>query len=289
MKTFLSAAALLLAVSLNQLNNSIFAQAYGAVAPAVEDEFQWPQGREMALSLTFDDARISQTDIGVPLLDRHGVKATFYVSPGNLLLRAEDWKKASLNGHDVGNHSILHPCTGNFAWSRNKALEDYTLDKMRIELDSASRLIEKVVGVNPVSFAFPCGQKFVGRGLEARSYVPLIAEMFETGRGWLDEGPNNPSFCDFSQLMGMELDGKSFSQIKDLIESARKQGYWLILAGHEINEKGFQTSMVSTIDSLCSYAADPANKIWIDNVRNIASYIRAVREEPDYNKDCDCH
>ena len=257
-------------------------------AQATQERLPWPDNKKMALSLTFDDARLSQADIGIPLLDKYGVKATFYMSPGNFVQRLDTWKKAVTGGHDIGNHSIHHPCTGNFAWSRHKALEDYTLEKMRSELDSASSMIETLVGVRPVSFAYPCGLKFVGRGKETKSYVPLIAEMFETGRGWLDEGANNPAFCDLAQLMSMELDGKSFPEILSLIETAREQGYWLILAGHEIGKDGYQTSRISVIDSLCRYAADPVNGIWIDNVRNIASYVKAVREGPAYYEDCDC-
>lgn len=239
--------------------------------------FRWPEGKKMALSLTFDDARLSQVEKGIPLLDKYGVKATFYISPDNLLQRKELWIKAARDGHDIGNHTVLHPCTGNFAWSRDKALENYTLETMAAELDSASRFITDVTGICPVSFGYPCGQTFVGRGNTTRSYVPLISEMFETGRGWLNEGPNDPEFCDPAQLTGMELDGKSFDQIKALIESTRKNGGWLILAGHEMNTGGFQTSILSTIEEVCRYAMNPADSIWIDNVREIGEYLKAER------------
>ena len=109
-------------------------------------KFPWPEGKKMALSLTFDDARLSQIDTGIPLLDKYGVKATFYISPGSMLKRTDGWKKAALNGHDIGNHSVYHPCSGNFAWSRNKALEEYSLQKMKTELDSANRLINESAG-----------------------------------------------------------------------------------------------------------------------------------------------
>jgi hypothetical protein len=242
--------------------------------------FQWPEGKKMALSLTFDDARLSQPDRGIPLLDKYGMKATFYISPGSMKQRLEAWKKAAANGHDIGNHSLVHPCSGNFAWSRDKALEDYTLDKMGMELDSASNLINNLLGIHPVSFAYPCGQTFVGRGKMTRSYVPLIAEKFESGRGWLGESPNDPAFCDLSQLMGMELDGKSFEQVMILIEEAKSRGLWLILAGHEMNEGGSQTSLLTTIEAICKYASDPANGVWLDNVHNIAAYINEERVEP---------
>jgi peptidoglycan/xylan/chitin deacetylase (PgdA/CDA1 family) len=255
------------------------AQSYDSGRTDSINLFQWPEGKQMAISLTFDDARLTQADKGIPLLDKYGVKATFYVSPENMSYRVYNWRNAVCNGHDIGNHTLLHPCTGNFAWSRHKALEDYTIEKMGEEIDSASKFIEKIIGVTPVSFAFPCGQTFVGRGLETRSYVPVIAEKFETGRGWLDEGPNDPAFCDMAQLTGMELDGKSFDQIKVLIDAARSKGQWLILAGHEMDDSGSQTTLLSTVEALCRYASDPANGIWLDSVHNIAEYVKGKRTE----------
>jgi peptidoglycan-N-acetylglucosamine deacetylase len=262
------------------INSSSFCQTYGENnSSGTDQKFSWPKGKKMALSLTFDDARLSQIDTGIPLLDKYGVKATFYVSPGSFIERSDKWKLVVLNGHDIGNHSVYHPCSGNFTWSRNKALEEYSLQKMKTELDSASRLIKEMLGVDPVSFAYPCGQTFIGRGIDVQSYVPLIAIMFETGRGWLNEAPNDPVFCDLAQLNGTELDGKSFEQILKLIETAKANGHWLILAGHEMNKEGFQTSQLKTIEAICKYATDPANGIWIDNVHNVASFIKQKRRD----------
>jgi beta-glucosidase len=264
------------------------AQTYQANSNQKMPDFQWPEGKKMGLSLSFDDARLSQADKGIPLLDKYGVKGTFYVSPGSMEQRLEAWKKAVKNGHEIGNHSIVHPCTGNFDWSRGSALEDYTLTKMYNELDSANKIVEKDLGVKPVSFAFPCGQTFVGRGENTKSYIPLVASLFESGRLWQSEGPNDPAFCDMSQLTGMEMDGKSFDQVKELIETAKSTGKWLILAGHEINEGGNQTTLLPTLEAICKYALDPANGIWIDNVHNIAAYVKSKSGElafvqaPDY-------
>jgi peptidoglycan/xylan/chitin deacetylase (PgdA/CDA1 family) len=253
-------------------------QTYGSKDLADSTQkFSWPNGKKMALSLTFDDARLSQIDTGIPLLDKYGVKATFYISPGTMLERSDKWKSAVLNGHDIGNHSLNHPCSGNFTWSRNMALEEYTLQKMKNELDSASNLIKETLGIQALSFAYPCGQTFIGRGINVQSYVPLIALTFESGRGWLNEAPNDPAFCDLSQLNGSELDGKSFEQVMKLIETAKANGYWLILAGHEMNDEGYQTSLLNTIEAVCKYATDPDNGIWIDNVHNVASYIKHKR------------
>ena len=74
---------------------TIFAQGYESEGTTKEvEKFQWPDGKKMALSLTFDDARLSQIDKGIPLLDKYGIKGTFYLSPGAMLQRTEGWKKA---------------------------------------------------------------------------------------------------------------------------------------------------------------------------------------------------
>jgi beta-glucosidase len=264
--------------------NSSSGQAYETDSTKVKNAFSWPEGRKMALSLTFDDARLSQIDKGIPLLDKYSVKATFYISPSNLIKRPEGWKKAVTSGHEIGNHSLVHPCSGNFEFARNKALEDYSMQAMTSELDSASNFIRAILDIQPLSFAYPCGQTYIGNGVNTKSYIPLVASSFESGRGWLNEGPNDPMFCNMSQLYGVELDGKSFEQVLELIEAAKVKGQWLVLAGHEMNSEGNQTSLLNTIEALCKYATDPVNGIWIDNVHNIASYIKAKRGEVPFTR-----
>ena len=84
------------------------------LAEPVPSGFIWPEGKKMALSLSFDDARPSQIDKGMPLLDKYGVKATFYLVLYHMEQRIEGWRQAVENGHEMGNHTLSHPCTGNF-------------------------------------------------------------------------------------------------------------------------------------------------------------------------------
>jgi peptidoglycan/xylan/chitin deacetylase (PgdA/CDA1 family) len=242
-------------------------------------KFPWPEGKKAAVSLAFDDARLSQVDNGLPIFDRYGIKATFYVSPDKIQERLEGWKKAVRNGHEIGNHTMSHPCTGNYPAFRFKALEEMTLEKIAQEIDGASQVIEKLLGVKPESFAYPCGQTFVGRGKKVESYVPLVAARFLSGRLWLSEGANDPAFCDLAQVLAMESDGKTFSQIKTLVDQAAGESRWLILAGHEIGDEAYQTTLAAALENLCRYAKDPANGVWIDTVGNVARYILKTRKE----------
>lgn len=235
--------------------------------------FEWPEGKVAAVSLSFDDARPSQMEGGTALLNEYGVKATFYVLPGPLKQHLGGWKQAVSSGHEIGNHSLNHPCSGNFPWAREKALENFTMDQMRAELTESNREIQEMLGVKPVVFAYPCGQTYIGRGKDTKSYVPLVAELFLTGRGWLDEGPNDPTFCDFAQLTGMESDGKDFEDIEPILESARKNHQWVVFAGHEMGESGVQTTRLAMLRKLIAYAQDPAHGIWIAPVGTVAAYV----------------
>jgi peptidoglycan/xylan/chitin deacetylase (PgdA/CDA1 family) len=234
----------------------------------------------VAISLSFDDARPSQIHAGLPLLDRFGVKGTFYVLPSEVEKLPEGWKKAVANGHELGSHSFSHPCTGNYAFSLDNALEGYTLGRMRQELDRGIAQVQRLVGMRPATFAYPCGQKFVGRGRQARSYVPQVAERFLAARGYRDEAANDPVFCDLAQLTGMGMDGMKYQELLRMVSRAADEGRWLILAGHDIGESAWQTTDAGALEALCKYAADPANGVWMDTVATIGGYIQRQRTRP---------
>lgn len=232
----------------------------------------------MALSLSFDDGRESQVTQGLPVFARHGARVTLYVVPSAVERALEGWKRAAAAGHEIGNHSLTHSCSGNFAFSRQKALEDKTVDAMRQELIEANRRISTLLGVPPPrTFAYPCGQTFVGRGRTTASYVPVVADLFLAGRGWLDEAANDPVHVDLAQTFGVEMDGKDFAQIRPLLDEARRTGAWLVLAGHDIGADGRQTTRIAMLDELLAHARQPANGIWLATVAEAAAHIASRR------------
>ncbi|MBM4031443.1 MAG: polysaccharide deacetylase [Planctomycetes bacterium] len=239
--------------------------------------FPWPAGKRAAVSLTFDDARLSQVDRGLAILDARGVKATFYVSPANLARRLEGWRAAVAAGHEIGNHTMTHPCSGNFPFARANALEDCTLERMETELLNANAECDRLLGVVPTTFAYPCGQSFVGRGESLKSYIPLVAKHFIVGRGAFSEIHNDPSFCDLAHVTGLDADGKSFEQLKGMVDRAADAGAWLVLFGHDVGEGGHQVTRADALDALCRYCREEANGIWIDTVAAIGRYVSDKR------------
>ena len=237
--------------------------------------FRWPEGKRVAVSLSFDDARASQINVGLDVIDPTGVKVTFFVNPGEEVFRSklDGWKRAVASGHEIGNHTVNHPCTGNFPWSFHNALENYTLEQISQQLDDSNTQILQLLGVHAATFAYPCGQKYVGRGPELKSYVPLIGQKFLVGRGYMDEYYNDPVFCDLAQASGVALDDMDYIDMVRHIRKAATQGGWLIFVGHDIGQKGFQVTDTIALAALCKYMQDPANGVWVDTVKNIGEYV----------------
>lgn len=233
-----------------------------------------PNGAAVALSLTFDDARDSQLDVAVPILDAHGIRATFFVLPAPVSRRRPDWQAVLRNGHEIGNHTVTHPCSANFGFSRMNALEDYSLERMEAEIDEASSSMEGLLGVRPHSFAYPCGQSFVGRGQGRASYVPVVARRFAAARGYGSETSNDPARCDFTHLDAFAVDGLAPNELVGLVNQSSATGRWVIMAGHDVGEGGEQTVLIRALETLCHRVAQP--DIWAAPMAEVARYLQRV-------------
>jgi peptidoglycan-N-acetylglucosamine deacetylase len=245
-----------------------------AQSPAASSS-PWPQGKRAAVSLSFDDARGSQVTEGLPLLKELGIPVTFYLTARDIGANAAAWKAAAAAGHELGNHTMTHPCTGHFAWSRTRALEEYTAERIEAELVDSNRAIEAATGVVPVTFAYPCGQTFFGRGSGTTSYIPIVLRHFQVGRGFYDEVPNDLTVLDLGRVLGVSSDDKTFDELKPLVDQAVSQGRWLVLAGHDIGTgRGPQVTRVETLRRLAPYLKDPSRGLWIDTVAHVAARLK---------------
>ncbi len=237
----------------------------------------WPDGFQAALSISFDDARRSQVDLGLPVIDQLGIRATFFVLPDGVAPVRRGWLKVVAAGHEIGNHTARHPCSANFSWSRHHAIEDLDLDDMADEISDANVWIAETLGVEPRSFAYPCGHTFVGRGRDTRSYVPLIAERFVAGRTFNDVATNSPVHGDLAQISAMNSDGLTFEHLRPTLEATLDEGAWLVLGGHEIGHRGnVETTMPATLAAVVEWCR--SHDVWIDTVGNVATQVRSLQQ-----------
>ena len=123
--------------------------AYAAACPAAQ---VWGRGfhrgprQGRRLALTFDDGPSDQTPAFVELLERYGVRATFFVCGANVERRPEIARATLAAGHEIGNHTHAHPL-----------LLRLPPRRVRAEVQRAQRVIEDRLGVQPTMFRAPYG------------------------------------------------------------------------------------------------------------------------------------
>ena len=237
--------------------------------------FKWPDNKQLAVSLTFDDGHVTQIEEGAPILNRHGIKATFYPQPHSIPMRLAGWQQLVSQGHEIGSHTRTHPCSGNLEFSMKNMLESFSIQQITQDISDANRLIHQLLGVQPILFAYPCGQTFVGRGRNCQSYVPVVASMFLTGRGCFSECGNNPDICDMANLFAMPIDGKLIEGVP--LQLNGTTGRWIIFVLHRITPDRKQGVAVSDLENLCKLIKSREGDIWIGTVGEVGKYIISQR------------
>jgi peptidoglycan/xylan/chitin deacetylase (PgdA/CDA1 family) len=241
----------------------------------------WSHDRPAALSFSFDDARPSQVEVGSRTFEQVGVPATFFVLPHRAEPYRRRWRRMVAAGHEIGNHTTLHPCSGNLGWvDDGHAIEDLTVEDLAADIADADRWIGEVLGVHPRTFAYPCGQTWVGRGVDTRSYVPMIANRFLAGRAFNDISANSLHRCDLARLMCVNSDDKTFADLEPLLDATLAEGSWLVLGGHEIGDtRDFETTTPSLVEAVVDWCR--RNGVWVDTIGTIAGYVLDRRRTPD--------
>ena len=99
------------------------------------------------IALTIDDGPHPQkTEEILALLEKHGVKATFFIIGSNAERHPEIVAKEAAGGHELANHSYTHP-----------KLSVLTEVEIKAEIERTDEAIKKASGVTPKLFRPPEG------------------------------------------------------------------------------------------------------------------------------------
>ncbi len=90
--------------------------------------------KQCAVVLTYDDAIDVDLDNVLPALDSLKLKGTFYLIGSSPVInkRLAEWRLAAKHGHELGNHSMFHPCDGSLP-GRSFITPDVDLSKYTVE------------------------------------------------------------------------------------------------------------------------------------------------------------
>ncbi|MGB2734179.1 MAG: polysaccharide deacetylase family protein, partial [Saprospiraceae bacterium] len=142
------------------------------------------RGKKCAVAITYDDALNVHLDHALPLLDSLGLKATFYLTTYTPAFknRMFEWKAVAAEGHELGNHTLFHPCLGGTpgrSWVRPEYdMSTYTIRRMSDEIRMTNVMLEAIDGLKKRTFAYTCGDMMVSDG----SFVEQIKPDFNGAR-----------------------------------------------------------------------------------------------------------
>lgn len=192
-------------------------------------------GKTCAVALTYDDAIAEQLDNVVPLLDSLNLKATFYLSgyfPG-FVGNIDRWRAVAGTGHELGNHTLFHPCTGNTPgreWvSPTYDLSTYTVKRMTDEMRMTNILLNTLDGKTDRTFAFPCGDTKIN----GVAYYDQATGDFAAARGTTGE-LTKPGAMNLTDIGSYAISGQSGKDLIDLVKQAERTGSLVVFLFHGV-------------------------------------------------------
>ena len=212
--------------------------------------------RRGAVSLTFDDGLRDQLELAVPVLDRLGFKATFFIIAGRTPetdaeakdKRPGDWggiswpqlKALAAQGHEIGNHSWSHA-----ALTR---IDDAALDD---EVNKSFDAIAAHLGSPPITFCYP------GNGFDDRVKAAALKRHVT----------DRETCFDFEKAT--KEDGRNVE-----VDRAILEGRWIVSITHGILNGYAAYPSLKVFEGYLQYIKDREDQIWVDTFAHVFCYVR---------------
>lgn len=231
--------------------------------------------KSCAVVLTYDDAIDADLDNVIPALDSMGLKGTFYLigSSSAIAQRMPEWRKAAAEGHELGNHSMFHPCDGSLP-GRNWVAPDNDLSKYSVrravaEIRQTNVLLQAIDGRTRRTFAFPCGDRTIHDTL----FYNWLKRDFVAARG-VTGILDSLGKVDLDNIDCFAMNGQTGGQMIALVRRAMETHTLLVFlfhgvgGGHNINV-GLQEH-----SQLLHFLKAHEKEIWIAPMVDVAEYVR---------------
>lgn len=240
---------------------------------------QW-NGKRCAVVLTYDDALNIHLDKVIPMLDTFHFRGTFYLigSAPAVANRIEEWRKAAKEGHELGNHSLTHPCDASLpkrGWvAKENDLSKYTVQRAVTEIKATNTLLQAIDGKTERTFAYPCGDLTIG-GIP---FYPDVKNDFLAARGV------NPVFCqlkeiDLSNVNAFAENQSTAEQMISEVKAAEKAGSIIVFIFHGVGGEHAINVELEEHRKLLEYLKQREKDIWVAPMVEVAKYINQQQQK----------
>jgi peptidoglycan/xylan/chitin deacetylase (PgdA/CDA1 family) len=244
---------------------------YLSNATLAEETVQWPGNIRTAVSLSYDDALNSHLDHAAPALDKYGFRASFYLTlvAEPIRTRMDEWRGLARRGHELGNHTIYHACSGSLPgrdWvTEINDLDNRSLEEIVLEVVTANAVLQAIDGVTQRTFTPPCDDLIV----EGENYLPLVEEHFVAVKGQ-DNGMAAGSTPLYIPA------GESGQELIDYVRNNTRDGMLLNILFHGVGGDHLSVSKEAH-EALLKFLSEHTDIYWTDTYINIMSYVNGQR------------
>lgn len=246
---------------------------------AQAEEFHWPENARAAVVMGYDDALASQLDIAAPQLEAAGFRGTFYLTLASPIVyeRMDEWRALAARGHELGNHTIYHPCTGGTPdrdWvAPHNDLRTRSVAQMVDEVNVANSFLHAIDGRRERTLTIPCGEPLAG----GEDYVASVADQFVAVRRFVPSAIAQSKEAIDPKAVGVypPVDVNA-ERIIDFIEAAAERGTVANLLFHGIGGEYLSVS-AEVHQEVVNYLLENQEDYWVDTMINVYSYVEANR------------
>lgn len=252
--------------------------ACGLAQAADKPAFSWPGGHRAAVSLAYDDALDSQLDNAIPQLDRYGFKGSFYLqlSREPVQKRMAEWRAAAARGHELGNHTLFHQCSGS-AQGREwvepaRDLDHTSAAQMKDQVLLANVMLQALDGRSRRTMTVPCGDVLA----EGSDYIARVADQFVAIK--LGQGTVVPDMATLD-LHAVPVEapvGVTGEQLIAAVEQAGRLGTMVNFTFHGVGGD-YLTVSSEAHEELLRYLAAHRDEYWVDTFLELTDYVQRQR------------
>lgn len=242
--------------------------------------FTWPHGCRAALTLSYDDGlEVHRTEVAEEL-EKNGLLASFNAPiQSDLLHHPHEWAAVARRGHELGNHTIFHPCRdedGTKTWLDSAYnLCQYSPRRWQDEMRVANQVLASLDGKTERTFANTCCDNYLGVGEGLVCLETLMPGLFVAARGQFTHKPVNLEKLNVYNLGHTGADQRTFADLRTEIEALVATEGWLIYMIHGVGEKTHHLHIRSEHHrDLCRYLGDNRGKIWTAPMMDVVRQVK---------------
>ncbi len=243
-----------------------------------QNNLKW-KGKRCAVILTYDDGMNVHLKNAIPALDSLGLKGTFYLcnNLGILSNNIDNWREAAANGHELGNHTIYHPCEGGRPGrefvTAEYDLNNYTVRRIKDEIRTMNTLLKAIDGRSERTFAFTCGDMKI----KDTAYFDSMKNLFVAARG-VTPVIQSLEKVNLYDVGCYPIVGQSGDEMIKLVKQAQDTGGILVFLFHGVGGGHSMNVTLSAHSQLLHYLKQQENNIWIAPMLEITKFIKEQQQ-----------